>query len=466
MSSGNLADVECRVLTYSHDGFGMGHLRRNINVTTRFLADAPESSVLMLVGCSPESYFELPAGIDFIKLPSIVKVATGVHQLSSLRIGQLQAEALRNSLIKRVADVYRPDLLLVDYVPAGVWGELLPTLRMLKQRKDAPVMMLGMREIIDAPDVVREHWRREGTYEVINRYYDAVVVYGCPDVFDTVREYGLDRELTIPIRYCGYVCSEETIRPSEQMREELLVGEGDRLVVVTGGGGRDAYPMMRTCIQALGLVRKELPLTGVLIAGPLMGSSQKESLREEARAAGVRFLNYVCGNLSYLNAADLVITMAGYNSLAEVLRLKKKALVIPRLGPSAEQTTRSELFARRGLIDTLSPRCLSPEQLAARIHLDLERDDFPVEDPLIDLDGARQAAAHLAALNRDRAVAAHEDHGSAVFPTRGGMTVPRPGQERIDLVHPTMGSISEPLTAEAAVLSRPIVKHNRSGRHG
>ena len=110
MSSGNLADVECRVLTYSHDGFGMGHLRRNINVTTRFLADAPESSVLMLVGCSPESYFELPAGIDFIKLPSIVKVATGVHQLSSLRIGQLQAEALRNSLIKRVADVYRRDL--------------------------------------------------------------------------------------------------------------------------------------------------------------------------------------------------------------------------------------------------------------------------------------------------------------------------------------------------------------------
>jgi len=102
--------------------------------------------------------------------------------------------------------------------------------------------------------------------------------------------------------------------------------------------------------------------------------------------------------LSYMNAADLVITMAGYNSLSEILHLKKKALVIPRRGPSAEQTTRARLFRERGLIDAVFPDELSPRNLAKRIMADLDRTDYPSPDPSVELCGGRRAAARLVEL--------------------------------------------------------------------
>lgn len=424
--NGSSPTASYRMMTYSHDGFGMGHLRRNINVTSRFMAEEPGATALMMVGCSPESYFDLPEGIDFIKLPSIVKVATGVHRPASLRISLEQAKALRSSMIQQAAEVYRPDLLLVDHVPAGVWGELLPTLEKLKERPDPPVIVLGMREFMDAPEVIREHWHREGTYDVINRYYDAVLIYGCREIFDTVRVYSLDRELRTRIHYCGYVLSEEAARPKEEVRAELLANEGEKLLVVIGGGGRDAYPMMRACIEAIPLVQRQFPISCALVAGPLMASSEKESLREEACARRIRFLSHVHGNLSYLNAADFVVTMAGYNSVTEILRLRKRALVIPRLGPSAEQTMRAELFANRRLIDAVSPKGLSPERLARRICFDLEREDFPVEDPLLDMNGAERAAASLMALAGERTIVAPLDY-APVSPVHDGLAVAQVG---------------------------------------
>jgi predicted glycosyltransferase len=98
--------------------------------------------------------------------------------------------------------------------------------------------------------------------------------------------------------------------------------------------------------------------------------------------------------------------MAGYNTLAEVLYLKKKALVVPRPGPSAEQRMRAGLFARRRLIDVLDPTDLSPEPLAARLLEDWERTDYPADSEAIPMDGAKQAADRLVELLREGAYAA------------------------------------------------------------
>jgi predicted glycosyltransferase len=95
--------------------------------------------------------------------------------------------------------------------------------------------------------------------------------------------------------------------------------------------------------------------------------------------------------------------MAGYNSLCEVVSLRKKALVVPRLGPRAEQRMRAELFHQRGLIDVLDPQEVSPKNLAQRISEDLERTDFPWADAAIDTSGASNAAWRLSRLVQQRA---------------------------------------------------------------
>jgi hypothetical protein len=98
---------------------------------------------------------------------------------------------------------------------------------------------------------------------------------------------------------------------------------------------------------------------------------------------------------SFINAADLIITMAGYNSLCEILSLRRKALVVPRLGPRAEQQMRARLFQERGLIDVLGPREALARNLAERIMVDLERTDFPTSAAAVDMAGSSKAAGRL-----------------------------------------------------------------------
>jgi len=389
------------MMAYSHDGFGLGHLRRNTNIAARFVQDVPGSNVLLMIGCPRGAFFESPPGVDFIKVPSIVKVDTGLHRPLNLRINLKKMKALRGSTIQKVAEVFQPDVFLVDHLPAGIWGELLPTLQMLRERENPARVFLGMRDIIDEPSVARELWHRDDIYQAIRNYYDEVLIYGCRNLFDTAGQFGLDAELPGRFTYCGYVCSGERYKTREEMRDQLRLGK-EKLIVITAGGGRDAYPMLQACLDAFRLLGKSVPFEAIVIAGPLMPPEEKERLEKEASGLKVSVLSQVFKNLDYINAADLVITMAGYNSLVEVLQLRKKSLVIPRLGPSAEQVMRAKLFEERGLIDVIYPHDLCPKRLAERLMTDLERDDYPVYDRTIEMDGAAQASARLAEILGER----------------------------------------------------------------
>jgi predicted glycosyltransferase len=393
------------VMTYSHDGYGLGHLKRNSTLAASIVRQMPHASVLMLVGCPVGAFFDLPPGVDFIKVPSIIKVAAGLYEPFGIRVGVEKTKMLRASTIATAAEVFQPDIFLVDHVPTGVWDELLPTLHMLKASKNHPWIVLGIRDIIDSPDVVRELWHREGTYKAINTYYDDVLIYGCRDVFDAALEYGLYDEVQKKITYCGYVCSQRPHKSKGEMRQDLGVTK-EKLVLVTAGGGHDGYPLMQACMDAFQLVGQDPSFEVIFVAGPLMEHSLKKSLRGQGAELNIRVLSHVHESLGYLEAADLVITMAGYNSMCEILNLRKKALVIPREGPRAEQRMRSRIFAERAIVDVLYANELSPEKLAARIVANLN--DSSVQDEAgIDTDGANYVARLFAEHARHRAQAVH-----------------------------------------------------------
>jgi predicted glycosyltransferase len=360
----------------------------------------------------------LPKGIDFIKVPSLIKVDTGVYSPPGLRISRQKAKAIRASVIQSAAIQFKPKLFVVDHVPAGTYGELLPTLWMLKELDDPPVIVLGLRDIIDAADAVRELWRREMTYQTIRNYYDEVIIYGCKEIFDSALHYGMMAEFPDIVSYSGYVCSQATVKSREQVRADLRL-KRENLIVVTAGGGHDGYPLMQSCLEAFHLIGRGSRFEAVLITGPLMDADQREQLRAQARGLGARVLSCVEDAPSLINAADLVITMAGYNSLCEVVSLRRKALVVPRLGPRAEQRMRAELFQQRGLIDVLDPQEVSPRNLAQRIIDDLERTDLPAANAAIDMSGARNAVCRLSGLVMERA--GLQPMTVSTSPARGGL---------------------------------------------
>ena len=71
--------------------------------------------------------------------------------------------------------------------------------------------------------------------------------------------------------------------------------------------------------------------------------------------------------LNYLQAADLVVSMAGYNIITEILSLGKKAVVVPRHQPSQEQLIRAVRMENLGLLTAIAPKELTGSSLSQAI---------------------------------------------------------------------------------------------------
>src|ERR671934_2219156 len=229
-----------RIALYSQDSLGLGHLRRTTHIGRRLLEAAPDSAVLLFADSPVAPFFELPDGMDCIKLPSILKVDAGQWRPTSLPIPTVDLQRLRSGLLYRTLMDYQPDLVLVDHMPGGAQGELRPALGALWQKQPACRIVLGLRDVLDAPQVTRRVWQDEGAYEALHRYYDAVLIYGNRELFDTAATYAIPAPPG-GIHYCGYVANGGPVRPPETLRAGLLRPRGERLVFVAAGGGGDGH---------------------------------------------------------------------------------------------------------------------------------------------------------------------------------------------------------------------------------
>jgi predicted glycosyltransferase len=384
---------EPRLLVYSQDGFGLGHQRRTTLLADEFLRRRPGASALTVSDSPLGKFFPTAPGHDYCKLPSVRKVGPGDWSPVSLSSSFADVLELRRVMLRSTVLTFEPDVLLVDHMPHGAMGELIPTLDMLRDEPTAVV--LGLRDILDAPAVVRERWRLEGAYEALERYYDRVLVYGSSDVFDVAAEYDWPEAAREKIQYCGYVCAPPPTDVPDSVRSRYAerVRDGS-LVVVMAGGGADAYPLFDALLAAVPMIQAR-PCQIVLITGPFLPTEQRWELTARAQDLPVDIRVSVSDPVSYAASADLVVAMAGYNTTAEILSVGTPAVLVPRQGPSAEQQMRARLFSERGWVDWLPPQDLSAETLGAAVTAALDKPDatVPVRPP--DLGGRTVGSGRL-----------------------------------------------------------------------
>ena len=385
--------AEPRLLIYSQDGLGLGHLRRTTLLAAEFLAARPNGSVLTICDSPIGQFFSATPGHDYLKLPSIRKLSPGHWAPVSLSSPFVDVLALRTQTIRTAALSFDPDVMLVDHMPHGAMGELVPTLEALESTRAR--MVLGLRDILDAPATVRRRWRLEGAFEAVERHFDDVLVYGSRDVFDVGAQYAWPSQIRDRLRYCGYVCSPTAVPAAERVRRRYL-GEAPnrRLVVAMAGGGADGYPLFDTLIRAVPALIAERPCTVVVVTGPFLPEAERVRLQRLAEGLPVHLVETVSDSLSYLSAADLVVGMAGYNTTAEILSLGTRAVLVPRAGPSAEQQMRARSFAERGWVRWLPPDAVSAESLATAMLASLDTPATP-QRAQPDLHGRQRAAHHL-----------------------------------------------------------------------
>ncbi|MDA8008025.1 MAG: hypothetical protein MPJ81_07490 [Gammaproteobacteria bacterium] len=338
-----------RVLIYSHDTFGLGHLRRCRAIAHELVGRFKGISVLILSGSPVIASFEFRARVDFVRIPGVIKLKDGSYTSLALHIDLEQTLAMREAVIFETAQAFQPDLFLVDKEPLGLGGEVGRTLRMLRARGARTV--LGLRDILDAPEALREEWARKGALPALRDLYDEIWVYGTEAFYHPLRGLdGLDGVARKTV-FTGYL-RRPPLEDTASSRGDFagLDGLARPYLLVTPGGGKDGVEMVASALGAL-----KGGASALVVLGPFMDEAPRNEFKRIAETMpNIRVLDSHARIEKLMENAGGLLTMGGYNTFCEILSFNKPAIVTPRRAPRAEQLIRARRAAEWGLV-TMPP---------------------------------------------------------------------------------------------------------------
>jgi predicted glycosyltransferase len=334
-----------RVLIYSHDTFGLGHLRRCRTIAHSLVEDDKDLSVLILSGSPIIGSFDFRARVDFVRVPGVIKLRNGEYTSLNLHIKTEETLSMRASIIQHTADIFDPDLFIVDKEPLGLRGEVKPTLEMLR-RRGAPVV-LGVRDVMDEPTHLGPEWARKRAVPALQRFYDEIWVYGLPQICEPLAGIELPASVRKRMSYTGYL--RRTAGPLPSIDPVF----DEPYLLVTPGGGGDGETLVDWVLSAYEADPK-LPHPALIVLGPFMQPErQSDFMRRAARLKRVHAITFDARIESLMARSLGVVAMGGYNTFCEILSFDKRALIVPRTQPRLEQYIRASRAQELGLLKML-----------------------------------------------------------------------------------------------------------------
>jgi predicted glycosyltransferase len=337
-----------RILIYSHDTFGLGHLRRCRAIAHALVEHNKELSVLILTGSPIIGSFDFRARVDFVRVPGVIKLRNGDYTSLSLLIDIEETLAMRASIIQHTAKMFDPDIFIVDKEPLGLRGEVQDTLKMLKER--GVPLVLGLRDVMDEPGLLAPEWKRKNVIPAVRDLYDDIWVYGLPQICDPLEGVELPKSVRQKMTYTGYLGRS---LPQKGMPPTPLQKITEPFILVTVGGGGDGEAIIDWVLRAYES-DAQLPDPALLVLGPFMQSErQTEFLARAAKLKNVEGITFEAQMEALMARAIGVVAMGGYNTFCEILSFDKRAIIVPRTAPRMEQYIRAARAQELGLVSML-----------------------------------------------------------------------------------------------------------------
>lgn len=375
------------VLMYSHDTFGLGHLRRSRTIAHALVEHSKQLNVLIVSGSSIAGAFDFRARVDFIKVPSVIKLYNGNYTSLAEHIDLSDTLHMRRAIIQSAAEIFRPDIFIVDKEPLGLKGELEPTLAYLKMCGCR--LVLGLREVLDGPELLRAEWAKTNALKRVEELYDAIWVYGCERFYNPLHGLDVPPRVLSRMQYMGFLRRTESQTPS--LAAEQLPSA---YVLVTVGGGGDGAPLMHQVLAARE-IDPGYPLPIVLVLGPFMNRDERQGIHDRAAYLNdVTVIDFDNRIETLMTNASAMVSMGGYNTFCEILSFDKPALLVPRTFPRREQAVRAQRAAEIGLVDILDADLASnPRLMAGAFRALLQRKRPSESGTRIDLDGLERISS-------------------------------------------------------------------------
>lgn len=333
-----------RIMLYSHDTFGLGHLRRSRALAEAITRANATASALILTGSPVAGRFTFPPRVDHLRLPGVTKLRDGSYESRTLGMDIEQTTELRAGLIRATAEQYDPDILIVDKEPTGFRGELLPTLDLLAGNRRTR-LVLGLRDVLDDPEVLAAEWARKGAIEATERYYDEIWIYGLRSIHDPTEGLALSDNVKRRMHWTGY------------LRRALSTDASppkDPYILVTPGGGGDGQSMVNLVLSAYeqdpSLTPRAILVYGPFLSGDTRAEFEARVAKLDGRVTAVGFDSQI---ETLFAGAEGIVCMGGYNTFCEVLSFDKRAVIVPRTVPRLEQYIRASRAEDLGLVRML-----------------------------------------------------------------------------------------------------------------
>lgn len=375
-----------KILFYCQHVLGMGHFFRSLEIIKAF-----SSHEVILVSGGPPVDAELPPHVREIRLPGLAMDAdfSRMHSLDPAKsIEEVKQE--RVELLGKMFSHEKPDLFIVELYPFGRKAfrfELDPILAGIR-RGDLPPCKV----VCSLRDILVEK-KNPASYEnrvtsILNACFDGLAVHADPSLVSLDDTFASMDKITVPVCYTGFVTPKPRPGAGEKLRKALGIGPEEKLIVVSAGGGKVGAPLLEPVEKAF-LEKAPANWHMHVFTGPFLDDDHYERLAACSNDHLVveRFSDDF---LTWLDAADLSISMAGYNTCMNTLAAHAPALVLP-FEQNREQLMRARKLEALGALEILDEAGLSPDQLIPRMQRIIEKGRG--KTPPVNLNGAAETAA-------------------------------------------------------------------------
>jgi predicted glycosyltransferase len=377
-----------KIIQYCQHVLGIGHLFRSLEISR-----ALSGHEVILVTGGPPVETGLPPHVREFRLPDLQMDQNFKGLFSTaknLTVDQIKAERQKHLLA--LFEREKPDVFLVELYPFGRKAfrfELDPVLNALREKSLEPCCVISsVRDILVEKGDHGKHEAR--VVKTLNHYFDGVLVHGDPALVEIAETFAPFDDIEIPVEYTGYIARKPSPDARQRIRKQLGIENGTILITASAGGGNVGAPLLASVIRAFNrLEKKNCRL--LVFTGPFLDQNEFQRLKAMAQA-NIQVDRFSADFLSFLAAADLSVSMGGYNTTMNILATRVPALIWP-FSQNREQRLRAERLADRGLLTVLNDDDLRPDRLAAIIEQKLSRPIRPAVE--IDLNGAVKTARYI-----------------------------------------------------------------------
>lgn len=361
-------EAPLKILMYSHDTYGLGHIRRCLAIALS-LRKCP-ANILIITGSLLAGRFKSPSRIDFVRIPGMIKVTNEQYLPLSMKLEATEVLEIRKKIILATAMAFQPDFFVVDKAPLGLKRDVVDTLHWLKREFPSCVSILGLRDIMDEASSTIEDWQTKGIYDAMEDLYGEIWVYGCREFYDPIREYRIPSPIASKMHFTGYIPrkipSADEIRA---LRKNLGISEEEQLILVTTGGGGDGYPVIRSFLAAFEAAQGGVPkgVRVVVVTGPFISPKNYQEIQKKCLTQGFTVFRFHRFMEALIGASQVVVSMGGYNTFCEIVSQRKPSLILPRTVPREEQLIRAQVLCRQGFCDYIEPDRWTPEVLRKKV---------------------------------------------------------------------------------------------------